>query len=85
MANSEGPLRWGIISAGKISHDWTVSFRAYLSPKEHTIVGVAARNKDSALGFAKEHGIPKVYDSYDALTKDAEVGKDCEILNLVII
>ena len=76
MANREGPLRWGIISAGDISNDWAVAFHAYLSPKEHTIVAVAARNPDSASTFAKEHNIPKVHTSYEDLTKDSEIGKD---------
>jgi dihydrodiol dehydrogenase / D-xylose 1-dehydrogenase (NADP) len=74
MAKSEGPLRWGIISAGDISHDWVTAFHAYLSPSEHVIVGIAARNKDSAVAFAKEHNIPEVYDSYEALTQAPEVG-----------
>jgi len=67
------PLRWGILSAGAISHDWAVSFAAYLSPEEHVISAVAARNKDSATKFAKEHKIPIVHDSYEELVKDPNI------------
>src|SRR5437016_6317564 len=75
MANSEGPLRWGILSVGEISSDFAVAFHAYLKPAEHTIAGVAARNKDKATNFAKEHKIPKVFGSYEELVKDGGVGK----------
>ncbi|XP_060910216.1 trans-1,2-dihydrobenzene-1,2-diol dehydrogenase-like [Labrus mixtus] len=61
--------RWGICSAGKISHDFLVALRT-LTPGDHEIVAVAARNLQHAEEFAKKHKIPRVYGSYDELAKD---------------
>jgi len=66
------PTRWGILSAGKISHDF-VSAMLSLDPKEHQVVAVAARNLKSAQDFAKEHNIENAYGSYEALVKDPNV------------
>jgi len=67
------PLRWGILSAGKISHDFVVAITVGLSKDEHQVVAVAARNLESANTFAKTHHIPKAYGSYDELVNDSEV------------
>ena len=52
--------RWGIASAGLISHDF-VNALSTLDPSEHVVVAVAARNIESAEKFAKKLGIPKAY------------------------
>jgi len=65
--------RWGILGAGKISHDFVTAMATMLDPKEHIIVAVAARSLPSAQEFAKTHGIPKAYGSYEELVKDANV------------
>jgi len=67
-----GPLRWGILSAGKISHDFMVG-QAVLPKDEHQVLAVAARNLDSAKAFAKTHEIPKAYGSYDELVKNPDI------------
>jgi len=67
-----GPTTWGILSAGRISHDWAVA-ASTLPKDEHQVLAVAARNVDSAREFAKEHGIPKVHNSYEELVKDKEI------------
>ncbi|XP_029937023.1 trans-1,2-dihydrobenzene-1,2-diol dehydrogenase-like [Myripristis murdjan] len=64
--------RWGICSAGKISHDFTVALRT-LAPQDHEIVAVAARNLEHAQEFAKKHNIPRAYGSYEELAKDADI------------
>ncbi|XP_034550630.1 trans-1,2-dihydrobenzene-1,2-diol dehydrogenase-like [Notolabrus celidotus] len=64
--------RWGICSAGKISHDFSVALRT-LAPKDHEIVAVAARNLQHAEEFAKKHSIPRAYGSYDELAKDPDI------------
>ncbi|KAK5921101.1 hypothetical protein CgunFtcFv8_024837 [Champsocephalus gunnari] len=64
--------RWGICSAGKISHDFTVALRT-LAPENHKIVAVAARDVKHAEEFAKKHNIPRVYGSYDELAKDPDI------------
>ncbi|XP_016374040.1 trans-1,2-dihydrobenzene-1,2-diol dehydrogenase-like [Sinocyclocheilus rhinocerous] len=53
--------RWGICGAGNISHDFSF------------IVAVAARSLESAEKFAKTHGIPKAYGSYQELVKDPNI------------
>jgi len=67
-----GPLRWGILSAGKIAHDFLVG-TAVLPKDEHQVVAVAARKLESAKDFAKTHDIPKAYGSYEELVKDPEI------------
>lgn len=63
------PLRWGIVSAGKISHDFTTALATW--PKEqHLAVAVSARKLADAEKFAKKHGLAKAYEGYEALAKD---------------
>lgn len=64
--------RWGIVSAGKISHDFVSAVRS-LPEEEHKFVAVAARNLDNAKEFASLHNIPKAYGSYEDLAKDDSV------------
>ncbi|XP_010877266.1 trans-1,2-dihydrobenzene-1,2-diol dehydrogenase [Esox lucius] len=64
--------RWGICSAGKICHDFTVALKT-LPPGDHQIVAVAARKLQDAQEFAKKHSIPKAYGSYEELARDPEI------------
>lgn len=67
-------LRWGIASAGKISHDFVCALST-LPEKEHKVVAVAARSLESAQKFVKLHEIQaKAYAGYEALAKDPNVG-----------
>jgi len=65
-------LRWGILSAGLISHDFCIGLST-LPKDEHEIIAVGARNEESAKAFAKTHGIPTSYGSYDELIRDPNV------------
>ncbi|KAI6652198.1 Dehydrogenase [Oopsacas minuta] len=65
-------LKWGILSAGKISHDFVSALKA-LPSAEHQVVAVAARNEKSAQEFATFHTIPKFYGGYQSLYADEEV------------
>ncbi|KAF7653286.1 hypothetical protein LDENG_00085200 [Lucifuga dentata] len=65
-------IRWGICSAGKISHDFTVALRT-LPPEDHQVVAVAARKLEDAQAFAKPHSIPQAYGSYEELSRDPNV------------
>ncbi|CAL8116953.1 unnamed protein product [Orchesella dallaii] len=67
-----GPLRWGILSAGKISHDFAVGTYA-LPPTEHQVVAVAARSLESAQKFAKTHSLPNAYGSYEELVNNPDI------------
>ncbi|KYQ47851.1 Trans-1,2-dihydrobenzene-1,2-diol dehydrogenase [Trachymyrmex zeteki] len=59
-------LRWGIASAGKISHDFVTALRS-LPADEHDVIAVAARQLSRAKDFAKLHEIKTVYDDYEKL------------------
>lgn len=79
-------LRWGIASAGAISHDFAVAL-ATLPSSEHQIIAVAARELDRAKTFAELHKIPKAYGSYEELAKDPNVGRLflCKFYSFLII
>ncbi|XP_043456265.1 trans-1,2-dihydrobenzene-1,2-diol dehydrogenase [Prionailurus bengalensis] len=65
-------LRWGIVSVGLISSDFTTALRT-LPRSEHQVVAVAARDLSRAKEFARKHDIPKAYGSYEELAKDPNV------------
>lgn len=65
-------LRWGIASAGKICHDFATAVGT-LSPSDHKLVAVAARDQTKADEFAKVHDIEKSYEGYERLANDANV------------
>ncbi|XP_051727042.1 trans-1,2-dihydrobenzene-1,2-diol dehydrogenase-like [Ctenopharyngodon idella] len=65
-------IRWGICSAGKISHDFTVALKT-LPPEQHQVVAVAARDLKRAQEFAQKHSISRAYGSYEELAKDPEI------------
>lgn len=64
------PLRIGVLGAARISG------RAIVTPARttgHRLVAVAARDRSRAEGFAAEHGVERVVDSYAALIADPQV------------
>lgn len=65
-------LKWGIASAGKISHDF-VNALGTLSITDHIVVAVAARDLNRAEEFAKLHDIEKHYGTYEELANDSNV------------
>lgn len=74
-------LRWGIVGAGLICHDFVEALRI-LPPNEHKVVAVGARSAERAVAFADAHKIPKSYGNYKSLAEDADVGKYDLILNV---
>ncbi|XP_058449113.1 trans-1,2-dihydrobenzene-1,2-diol dehydrogenase-like [Malaya genurostris] len=66
------PLRWGIASAGKISHDFANAVFTW-SKEDHLVAAVSARKLEDAEKFAKLHGIDKYYEGYEALAKDPNI------------
>ncbi|XP_047003509.1 trans-1,2-dihydrobenzene-1,2-diol dehydrogenase-like [Schistocerca americana] len=64
--------KWGIASAGKISHDFVTALST-LPQEEHRVVAVAARELKRAQDFAKHHSIPTAYGSYEELAKDPNI------------
>lgn len=65
-------LKWGIASAGKISHDFVTAIGT-LSPAEHKVVAVAARDLNRAKEFADLHEIRHAYGSYLELANDSGI------------
>ncbi|XP_067624806.1 trans-1,2-dihydrobenzene-1,2-diol dehydrogenase-like isoform X2 [Eurosta solidaginis] len=65
-------LRWGIVSAGNISHDFAVALST-LPTTDHKLAAVAARQKERAEEFAKLHEIPNAFGSYKELAEFAHV------------
>ncbi|XP_006898748.1 PREDICTED: trans-1,2-dihydrobenzene-1,2-diol dehydrogenase [Elephantulus edwardii] len=65
-------LRWGIVSVGLISSDFTAVLQS-LPRSEHQVVAVAARDLSRAKEFARKYDIPKAYGSYEELAKDPNV------------
>ncbi|KAM6943518.1 trans-1,2-dihydrobenzene-1,2-diol dehydrogenase [Xenentodon cancila] len=63
--------RWGICSAGKISHDFTVALKT-LPAEDHQVVAVAARRLADAQEFANKHSISGAYSSYEDLARDPD-------------
>ena len=67
------PLRWGIVSAGKISKDFATALSC-LPVENHQVVAVAARAVKDAKQFADVFGIPAYYGGYERLAGDKNVG-----------
>lgn len=65
-------LKWGIVSTGKISHDFVTAIGT-LSQIDHKVVAVAARDLSRAKQFSALHEIPIAYGSYDELANDPNV------------
>uniref|UniRef100_A0A8C8SST6 Trans-1,2-dihydrobenzene-1,2-diol dehydrogenase n=1 Tax=Pelusios castaneus TaxID=367368 RepID=A0A8C8SST6_9SAUR len=64
--------RWGICSAGKISHDFLVALET-LPAEDHRVMGIAARDLARAQEYAQRHRIPRAYGSYEELAQDPDV------------
>jgi predicted dehydrogenase len=66
----EAPLRWGIISTGRIAH----TFASDLAFSERNeVVAVGSRTLESADAFADVYSVPNRHGSYAELVRDADV------------
>jgi len=65
-------LKWGIVSAGRICHDFVNALKT-LPVEEHQVIAIAARDLGRAKEFAQEFDIPKAYGDYLNLAKDSTV------------
>jgi predicted dehydrogenase len=63
-------LRWGLLAAGTIAHEFAEGIRQSESGE---LRAVAARDLERAKAFAVQHYIPVAYGSYDELLADALV------------
>jgi predicted dehydrogenase len=64
-----GTIRWGILGAGGIAHEFTTDLLA----TGLTVTAVGSRTPGKAEAFAATHGIPNVHTSYESLVADPEV------------
>lgn len=64
--------KWGVVGAGKISHDFVTAVRS-IPGNDHEFIAVGARNIKSAREFASRQGIPRAYASYEAIAKDSDI------------
>uniref|UniRef100_A0AAR2LWB9 Trans-1,2-dihydrobenzene-1,2-diol dehydrogenase n=1 Tax=Pygocentrus nattereri TaxID=42514 RepID=A0AAR2LWB9_PYGNA len=67
--------RWGICSAGNISHGFVVALKTP-SPEDHQVSPSAAQELKQMQEFADNHGIPSVYGRYKDLSVDPEIPAD---------
>jgi predicted dehydrogenase len=63
-------LRWGILGTGNIARQWTNGLR---SSSRTAVHAVASRRAESAEAFARAHGVPGAYGTYDGLLRDGSV------------
>ncbi|XP_046963654.1 trans-1,2-dihydrobenzene-1,2-diol dehydrogenase-like [Vanessa cardui] len=66
-------IRWGIVTSGKISHDFVNAFNSFPNVGDQVIAAVAARDKSRAEKFAKTHKIAKVFASYDEMARSSDI------------
>ncbi|XP_043216644.1 trans-1,2-dihydrobenzene-1,2-diol dehydrogenase-like isoform X3 [Amphibalanus amphitrite] len=66
-------IRWGILSTGKISHDFVTAVRSLAPEENQKVTAVAARQLEKAQEFAKCHNIEKAYGSYPELIADGDI------------
>ena len=64
------PLRWGIISTGKIAR--TLADAIHRS-RTGELLAVGSRRQETAAAFGAEFDVPRRYGSYDALLADPDV------------
>jgi len=63
-------VRWGIVSTGRITHQFMQDFKHVHNGE---VVAVASRSQQSANTFAGKYGIPRAYAGYERLLEDPEV------------
>lgn len=65
-------LRWGILGAGLISHDFLLGLKT-LPASQHQVVAVGDRSLECAQRFAATHSVSRCYGSHEELLADGEV------------
>ena len=65
-------MKWGILATGTIAKKFASTVEQ-MGAEGERIVAVGSRHMESAQAFAQQYGIPRCYDSYEALAADPEV------------
>lgn len=63
-------LRWGLLSTARINRAVIPPLRA---SARNELTAVASRSRDKAKAYAQEWGIPRVFDSYEAMLLDPDI------------
>lgn len=69
---TEMALKWGIVTAGLIAHDFVTALST-LPSDDHQVICVGGRNFHNAKEFAVRHSIPLAYDNYEAIAQNKDV------------
>lgn len=77
-------IRWGIVSAGKISSDFVNAINTFPGKGDQVVAAVAARDRRRAEEFAKLHNVPTVFDSYQTMAKCDDIGKLLYLITYVL-
>ncbi|CAM9907701.1 unnamed protein product [Discosporangium mesarthrocarpum] len=70
-AMSTTPLRWGIMGAGRVCHDYVQALKSI--PDAAQVKAVGCRDLDRSVAFAELHGIRSRYGNYEDVAKDPDV------------
>ena len=65
-------MKWGILATGTIAKKFASTVEQ-MGAEGEQLVAVGSRHLESAQAFAQQYGIPRCYDSYEALATDSEV------------
>lgn len=64
-------MKWGILATGTIAKKFASTVEQ-MGAEGEQLVAVGSRHMESAQAFAQQYGIPRCYDSYEALAADPE-------------
>ena len=70
MSSPSSPLRWGVLSTGRIAG---VFAQGVAASRGGRVVAVGSRSPDSAEKFAATHAIGRAHGNYEALLADPDV------------
>lgn len=59
-------MKWGILATGTIAKKFASTVEQ-MDAEGERLVAVGSRHLESAQAFAQQYGIPRCYDSYEAL------------------
>ena len=62
-------MKWGILATGTIAKKFASTVEQ-MGAEGEQLVAVGSRHMESAQAFAQQYGIPRCYDSYEALAAD---------------
>ena len=65
-------MKWGILATGTIAKKFASTVEQ-MGAEGEQLVAVGSRHMESAQAFAQQYGIPRCYDSYEALAADPEI------------